>query len=145
MFYFDASYLVPLIRRETLSDRVEGFLATIVGEHLVTSHWALVECRSVLAREVRMGRMPMARFQSCGKQLDELVARSFELIVPLEDDYRRAAALLELPESGLRAGDSLHLALAGRLGAGLLLSLDLKLIAIGRSNGIPVGMGFDQA
>jgi predicted nucleic acid-binding protein len=144
LYYFDASFLVPLIRNEATSGRVVAHLASVAQENLVTSAWALVECRSGLAREVRMGAMPMDRFQRCTDQLDDLIGRSFELIVPEQEDYRSAATLLNRPELGLRAGDAMHVAISGRIGADLLLSLDRRLIAASNASGVPAGKGFES-
>lgn len=90
-----------------------------------------------------MGAMPMERFERCSGELDDLIARSFELIVPEREDYGRAATLLGRPELGLRAGDAMHVAISGRIGADLLLSLDRKLIAASNASGVPAGTGFE--
>ena len=144
MQYFDASYLIPLVKREASSERVQAFVESIAHAQFVTSFWTTVEYRSGLAREVRMGLVSESRFEGYCRQLDELILGSFQLILPTEDDYWLAATMVGKPLSGLRSGDSLHLAIARRLDVERLLTLDRKLISIGIAHGIRAGMGFDQ-
>lgn len=143
MHYLDASFLIPLVKPDVLSDRVEAVVRGLAHEGLVTSHWTVVECRSGLAREVRMGMVSASDFKSYRQQLDETIAAGFHIALPTEDDFRVAAALIEKPELGLRSGDAIHLAIAQRLEVGLL-TLDRKIIAIARDNGIRAGSGLDQ-
>lgn len=144
MHYFDASYLIPLVKPEAFSERIEAFVASIADPQFVTSFWTPVECRSGLAREVRMGRVSESSFKSCCEQLDELIQSSIQLILPTEDDYRLAARMIERPLSGLRSGDSIHLAIARRLKVERFLTLDSKLISVGIARGIRAGTGFGQ-
>lgn len=144
MLYFDASYLIPLVKLEPLSERVQSYVESMVSSQFVTSFWTIVECRSALAREVRMGGMSEALFRSCCAALDLLTSRSFVMLVPNEDDYRSAAAMIEDAASGLRSGDAVHLAIAARLRTDLLLTLDRRLISIGTAIGISTGRGFSE-
>jgi predicted nucleic acid-binding protein len=57
MLYFDTSFFTPLIRAEATTAHVQRFVAGLPKEQLTTSHWTRVEFSSVLAREVRMGRL----------------------------------------------------------------------------------------
>ncbi len=143
MNYFDASYLIPLVKRETLSEKVAAFTETIAAGKFVTSFWTIVECRSALAREVRMERIAVAEFKSFAHHLDSIIAGSFQVVLPVEGDFRLAATMIEPPESGLRAGDAMHLAIARRLGA-RILTLDRRMAAVASQQGIPAGVGFDQ-
>lgn len=61
-------------------------------------------------------------------------------MVPISDyAFREAARLADRSESGLRAGDALHLAITA--GEGLVLAtLDRKLAEAGRMLGIPTAL-----
>jgi predicted nucleic acid-binding protein len=59
--YFDTSFLAPLILQETTSEDVEKFIATLSPEQLCISQWTRVEFASLVAREVRMGKLPAGR------------------------------------------------------------------------------------
>ncbi|MCV0397511.1 MAG: hypothetical protein K5872_23375 [Rhizobiaceae bacterium] len=52
--------------------------------------------------------------------------------------------LLENYQSGLRAGDALHLAIVKEMEKVRLLTLDRKLISIAQAAGISAGLGFDE-
>lgn len=143
LHYFDASYLVPLVRREASSADVEAFTRAIPEGLHATSHWARVECRSGLAREVRMGHMTQQEYADICSRLDRLLSDSFLLIVPVENDYWRAWDMMDRPEGGLRGGDALHIAIAGRINADYLLSLDRGIVAEATVFGLRAGAGFD--
>ncbi|MCV0397512.1 MAG: type II toxin-antitoxin system VapC family toxin [Rhizobiaceae bacterium] len=70
MLYLDTSYLIPLVRSEALSNRIQLYLESMASSGFVTSSWTMVEYRSALAREVRMGQMPATYFHDCCQQLD---------------------------------------------------------------------------
>ena len=48
MFYFDTSFLVPLLFVEATSARIERFIAGLHRDRLATSHWTRVEFSSAL-------------------------------------------------------------------------------------------------
>ena len=88
--------------------------------------------------------MTLPQFANYCGQLDDLIINGFQLILPVEEDYRHAAAMIEAPQTGLRSGDAVHLAIARRLDVELLLTLDRKMISIGKAHGIRAGSGFDH-
>jgi predicted nucleic acid-binding protein len=141
MNYFDTSYLIPLVKPEPLSDRVAAFVEEVADDGLVTSQWTIVECRSALAREVRMERLSASDFRSYCRHIDEIMANSFQIILPIEEDFRSAATMIEAPETGLRAGDAMHVAIAQRLEA-QILTLDRRMTTVARRHGIRAGYGF---
>jgi predicted nucleic acid-binding protein len=57
VLYFDTSFLVPLILPEATSDRITAFFRTLSADTFAVSHWTMVEFSSLVAREVRMGRL----------------------------------------------------------------------------------------
>jgi predicted nucleic acid-binding protein len=61
--------------------------------------------------------------------------------LPSGDDYERARYYLRNYETGLRAGDALHLAIAGNHRAKAIYSLDKTMIKAGKILGLPVSAG----
>jgi predicted nucleic acid-binding protein len=140
-FYFDTSFLAPLILEETTSAAVERFLASLPVEALAISHWTRVEFSSLLAREVRMGGMEPRIALDADQQFEATIAESFAVLVPAVDDFELAKRYLAEPRTGLRAGDALHLAIAANNGAEVIYSLDKTLLRAGKTIGLPVRTG----
>jgi predicted nucleic acid-binding protein len=70
-----------------------------------------------------------------------MVDESFTVVLPNADDFDLAKAYLSQFETGLRAGDALHLAIAKNHRAGVVYSLDKSLIKAGEMLGLSVSMG----
>jgi len=141
MFYFDTSFLAPLILEEKTSGAVERFMAGLPVEALAVSHWTRVEFSSLLAREVRMGGLVPQAAREAGAQFEAIVAESFVVLLPGADDFDLARQYLGNHDAGLRAGDALHLAIAKNNGAETLYSFDKTLLKAGKTLGVPVGTG----
>ncbi len=69
------------------------------------------------------------------------MSRSFAVILPDQEDYNLAKRYLGRFETGLRAGDALHLAMATNHRARMIYSLDKGLVKAGEMLGLPVSMG----
>ncbi len=141
MHYFDTSFVAPLILSEATSESVAGFIDFLPTEELAISHWTKVEFSSLLAREVRMGGMEAAVAREADTRFEALVEGSFAVLLPDADDFNLAREYLGYFETGLRAGDALHLAISRNHGATAFYSLDLKLIEAGRRLGIASSSG----
>lgn len=137
MIYLDTSLVVALCAPERDSDKVEAALAT-VEEPLCTSEWTRVEFTSAVGIKVR------------NRELSEVLARraladyyrafvpGVTVIIPSRDDYIRAAYYLQDLKSGLRSGDSLHIAIAVNSRVTRLLTLDQGFIKSARGIDVPV-------
>jgi predicted nucleic acid-binding protein len=145
MLYFDTSFLVPLVFRESTSAAVERFLSRQAVGTLAVSHWTRVEFSSALAREVRMGALGRADLVKADAQFEAMIAESFEVLLPQSVDFDLAKSFLARPKTGLRAGDALHLAIAANHRAEIILSLDQTLLKAGRALGLPVSAGIRVA
>ncbi len=141
MRYFDTSFLAPLILREATSERIAEFTEDLPGGDLVVSHWTRVEFASLLAREVRIGGLGAAAARGASSRFETMVERSFVDLVPNRNDFDRASDWLGHSDTGLRAGDALHLAVAGNRGADAIYSLDKRMIAAGNALGLPMSAG----
>ena len=145
MHYFDTSFLVPFFVDEPTSSRVEQFLRRQPPGKVAISQWTRLEFSSALARQVRIGSMSANAAAELGAAFDSLVARSFVMISPVSSDFDLADRFLRRFDTGLRAGDALHLAIGGNHGAEAIYSLDRGLLKAGERLGLPVTSGLRRS
>jgi len=139
--YFDTSFLAPLILQEATSAMVEEFVRALPPDQLAISHWTLVEFSSLLAREVRMGRLSAAAAAAADFEFESVTTESFVVLAPNPSDFALARRYLRTYDSGLRAGDALHLAIAKNNGAETVYSFDNVMANAGTLLGIAVSRG----
>ena len=140
MRFFDTSFLVPLILPEATSEPVAGFFENLRVQEPGVSHWTgSSAARCLPARFVRAISMPRRHTpRGCGSKRWSTS--------PLSSCCRTAAIVIGREwlyrfETGLRAGDALHLAIASNRGADAIYSLDQLMIAAGKELGLPTGAG----
>jgi uncharacterized protein len=141
MLYFDTSFLVPLFLAELTSAKIQQFLRRKRAFDLATSHWTRVEFSSLLAREVRMGGLDRRAALAADAQFEAVATESFLMLVPSGKDFDLARVYLQRYETGLRAGDALHLAIASNHDAKSIYSLDKGLLKAGRRLGLAIRTG----
>ena len=141
MLYFDTSFLAPLILREATSDQVATFVGRLPAEEFTVSHWTRAEFSSLIARQVRMGELDAETGIRADARFEVMVDGSFYILLPNADDFTLAKRYLGRFETGLRAGDALHLAVANNHRASIIYSLDNRLLRAGNILGLPVSMG----
>jgi uncharacterized protein len=141
MRYFDTSFLAPLVREERTSAGVGRFIAGLPTGELAVSRWTEVEFASLLARDVRMGAIGGDQARAADALFEDVILNSFIVLLPSGADYELARSYLLRFETGLRAGDALHLAIAGNHRAEAIYSLDKMMIAAGKALGLPVEDG----
>jgi uncharacterized protein len=74
-------------------------------------------------------------------QFATVVRESFIVLVPGSDDFELARTYLANYATGLRAGDALHLAIAGNHSADISHSLDRTVLKAGKLLGLPASTG----
>lgn len=141
MVYFDTSFLVPLILPEATSDEIAAFFHGLSVEEFTVSHWTRVEFSSLVAREVRMSGLDVRAATRADARFEAMLAESFSVLLPNAADFTLAKRYLSRFETGLRAGDALHLAIANNHHATAIYSLDKRLLQAGRLLDLPVSMG----
>jgi uncharacterized protein len=141
MRYFDTSFLTPLILEERNSSRIAWFVGALPAGELAISRWTEVEFASLLARDVRMGALRGDEAREADALFEDVVRQSFVVLSPGAEDFALARRYLHNFETGLRAGDALHLAIAGNSQADAIYSLDKSMIKAGKILDLPVSMG----
>lgn len=145
MLYFDTSFLVPLVLPEAASDAIAEYVRGLPSDPFTVSHWTRVEFSSLIAREVRMGGLDAQAAAQADARFEAMLDESFAVILPNAGDFDLAKEYLGHYETGLRAGDALHLAIARRHRAEAIYSLDKTLLKAGKLLGLPVSAGIGPA
>src|SRR3989442_10195977 len=141
MLYVDTSFLVPLFLKEPTSAKIQQYLRRKHASELATSHWTRLEFSSLLAREVRMGGLEWRAALAADAQFEAVATESFLILMPSVKDFELAKEYLQRYETGLRAGDALHLAIASNHGAKSIYTLDKGLLKAGSRLGLPMRTG----
>ncbi len=144
MRYFDTSFLAPLILPEPTSVEIATFVGSLPVQELAVSHWTRVEFSSLIAREVRMDGMDARAALRADARFEVMVNESFAVLLPNADDFGLAKRYLGRFETGLRAGDALHLAIASNHHAAAIYTLDKRLLMAGKMLDLPVSMGIES-
>ena len=94
-----------------------------------------------MARKLRMGELSAADAEAVRRELRKILDESFRLLLPTAADFATATKFLDIPKTGLRAGDAFHLAIAANHGARKIWSLDQGFIKAGKQIKLPVSAG----
>ncbi len=111
MIYLDTSVLVALFTHEGRSADVSRWYAACPDD-LVSAVWCVTEFASALGIKQRTGQMDEAAGRVAWQQFERMCANDLRLLPLAQPTFHRAAVLTLDAASGLRAGDSLHLAAA---------------------------------
>ncbi len=115
--YFDTSALVPLLVKESGSERAS--LLWNQADHVVAIRLVYVEGCAALAMATRLGRLNQSALPGAIRGLDQLY-QQMDIVEVSDNLVRRAGALAE--EFSLRGYDAAHLAAAETLSeAGIVL------------------------
>jgi predicted nucleic acid-binding protein len=139
MIYLDTSFIAPLVITEDDSAAVEAMVLKVKPGELATSLWTQIELGSLVSRKLRMGELSAA--EAVRRELRKILDESFRLLLPTAADFATATKFLDMPKTGLRAGDALHLAIAANHGARKIWSLDQGFIKAGKQLKLPVSAG----
>lgn len=126
-FYFDTSFLVPLLMQEAASRAVTDYVSSVEAVSFMTSRWSYVEFNSMLGIRFRSGLLDRDGAERAERGFETLL-KSFRLVEVTPDDFGLARDMLREHQLGLRGGDALHLAIARNNSVGEILTLDIALL-----------------
>ena len=137
MIYLDTSAVVPLFVPEPASTAVDTWLESC-ADPLISSDWIVTEFASALSIKVRRGELTTRQAASAWKGFGEFCDAGLRLLPVSRKAFDEAAKLVRDAPSGLRAGDSLHLAMAIESGAGGFVTADDTLDKNAKAKGLNV-------
>jgi len=111
MVYVDTSVLVALFLKEPRSSDVARWYAACEDD-LVSAMWCVTEFASALSIKQSTGQIDGTEAQAAWQHFERLCANDLQLMPVEPVTFHRAAVLTLDHDSGLRAGDALHLAAA---------------------------------
>lgn len=139
MAYLDTSLVVAALTREARTAAVQAWLTSQAPEALAVSEWTLAEFSAALSMKVRTRQLDAISRAHALAAFTALVRDTFGVLRVTGADFRFAARCADRHDSGLRAGDALHLAIAANRGEELL-SLDRVQVKAALALGISARM-----
>lgn len=135
MIYVDTSVIVALL---TVEPRTQGVTAWYAGlrDTPTCSDWLLTEFSSALSIKLRTGQIGVANAKRVRKEFALMAEGGLRIVPVSRNAFGRAAEMAKLHDHGLRAGDSLHLAVALELGASHMATLDGILASNAKRHGM---------
>jgi predicted nucleic acid-binding protein len=119
MIYLDTSVLIAAHIPEVNSERALTWLEANAEQAKSIGGWTITEFASALSRKVRTDKLTREERERARNAFASISADAFTMFDVHPEDFYAAASMVERDESGLRASDALHLAVAVRIGARL--------------------------
>ena len=138
MTYVDTSALVALFTGEPRGDALLIWLARHPKLDYCISDWAITEFASALAIKARRGDLGDDALAQVWLAFDDACDTLLKVERVQTEDFGQAAAMCLQPATGLRSGDSLHLAVASRLACKSVVSFDDTLNRNAKASGLTV-------
>ena len=135
MVYVDTSVIVALLTVEPKTQDVTAWFAGL-RDAPTCSDWLLTEFHSAISIKLRTRQISAANAKRVRKAFELLVDGGLRMVPVSRAAFSQAAIMTRQHAHGLRAGDSLHLAVALELGASHMASLDETLAANAQRNGM---------
>ena len=133
--YIDANVLVALFTGDALSERAASLVAA-QSDPFIVSDVAALEFASAVARMVRAKVLSMKAARETFADFDAWIVGA-ELAKLAPTDVDAASAIVRRLDINLHGADAIHVAIALRMGAGLI-TLDNKMRANARKLGLAV-------
>lgn len=120
MVYIDTSVWVAALCREPFTPMAQAWLEQQAPGALSVSGWVQAEFASALSMKQRIGHLDPAQAAEVMTLFSATIEHACRRVSVEEADFALAARLVADADSGLRAGDALHLAMAAREGLALV-------------------------
>jgi predicted nucleic acid-binding protein len=134
--YLDTSIFVPLTVFEQKTHAVQTWFSEQNPADLFFSEWGTTEFSAAIALKLRTGQIDSEVRAGANVLFSRYIQQYFQVLLVKRSDFRRAGELASDENLKLRAGDSLHLAIAEQAQA-TLCTLDKTLHAAALKVGIP--------
>ena len=146
--YLDTSAAMPLFVPEPTSESIEAWFAACT-DPVVSADWICTELASALSIKVRRAEISAEQAQAAWDAFEAFCGTGLRLVPVSRGTCMHAARLAREAQNGLRAGDSLHLAMAIDIGATGFATTDRNLEANATRQGLKTigsrpGSGFDS-
>jgi len=135
MIYVDTSVIVALLTVEPRTPDVTAWYAGL-NDTPTCSDWLLTEFYSALSIKLRTGQISAVNAKRVRKEFELMAGGGLRIVPVSRGAFGHAAEMVKLHNHGLRAGDSLHLAVALELGASHMATLDGTLASNAKRNGM---------
>jgi predicted nucleic acid-binding protein len=136
MLYLDTCLLIPLFAPEATSDKVRAFFTENAVRPMAISTWTQTEFFSAISLKVRTAQISRDQAHIALRAFQEIAEESLTIFLPSGTAYKHSLELLTHFDSGLRAGDALHLAIARERHA-TIVTLDQLMLGAAQAAGIP--------
>ena len=123
MVYVDTSVIVALLTVEPKTQDVTAWYAGL-RDTPYCADWLLTEFSSAISIKLCTRQLTETHATRVRKEFNLLAAGGLRLVPVSRAAFRQAADMVKQHQHGLRAGDSLHLAVALELGASHMATLD---------------------
>ena len=133
MFYLDTSVLVAMFTREARTGSSHDWARR--NQLLAVSDWVTVELRSAVAAKARSGDLDEGLRQEALEAYQAALRDEFLILDLNSRVFAKAAKLAGNVAAALRAGDALHLAVAGEYRVPLA-TLDRRQAEAGQALGV---------
>jgi uncharacterized protein len=140
MLYVDTSVIVALLTVEPKTTDVTAWYAGL-RDAPICADWLLVEFASAVSIKLRSRQLSEAHAKRVRMEFDRFTAGGLRLVPVSRTAFIQAAAMVKQHQHGLRAGDSLHLAVALELNVSYIATLDGTLARNARRRGLDL-IGF---
>jgi predicted nucleic acid-binding protein len=135
MQYVDTSVLVAAFTNERRTSDIQIWLGRQDLDELMISEWSRTEFSAALSIKLRTGQIKPDERSTALASFARLTLESLSVVPVDTAHFRTAARLSDQSQLGLRAGDSLHLAIAADRGA-TVETLDMRLAKAGAALGV---------
>jgi hypothetical protein len=135
MVYVDTSVIVALLTVEPRTQDVTAWYARL-RDTPTCSDWLLTEFCSAISIKLRTGQINEAHAKRVRKEFELLAEGGLRIVPVSRSAFGLAAEMVRQHDHGLRAGDSLHLAVALELEASHMATLDGTLAESAKRHGM---------
>ena len=135
MVYLDTSIAVALFIPEVKTASVKEWFA-LCSDPIVSADWIVTEFASALSLKERRGDIPAHAARALWLEFESFRGTGLRLVPVSRKAFDDAAQMTRDAASGLRSGDSLHLAVALDIDASSLATADGVLAAKAKRHGL---------